>query len=79
MMRPSKHQTTLIAALVRIARRVPAVEHLTRVLRRLPVGAKDQARKKVLLKNLATIEEQLRTSSRRIRMVADRVEQLTVT
>jgi hypothetical protein len=69
----------LVATLVTIARRVPGVDHMTRVLRRLPVKAKDQARKKVLLKHLATIEEQLRASSRRIRLVADRVERLRVT
>jgi hypothetical protein len=77
MVRPSKHKTTLVAAFITSARRVPGVDHMTRVLRRLPVGAKDQARKKALLKDLAAIEGQLRTSRRRIRMVADRVERLT--
>jgi len=78
MMKASTRQKELTAAFVSLARRVPGLDQMTRVLQRLPVGSKDEAMKKALLKDLAAIDAQLRMSSRRIRQVADRVERLAV-
>ena len=78
MMLATTRKKALIAVFLRIAGRIPSVDHLVVVLKRLPIDAKHRASKKALVKELAAIDRQLRDSRRQIRKLADSVERLAV-
>jgi hypothetical protein len=66
MMLATTRKKALIAVFLRIAGRIPSVDDMVDVLKRLPIDAKHRAKRRVLLRELAAIDRQLSSSRRQI-------------
>ena len=64
--------------MVEITRKPESADMVAELLKKLPVDAKDEARKRMLLKELKAISRGSELLYRRARMAADRIARLSV-